>query len=246
MKTIEMKIFNFEELNMKAKERAILEYRDKEIDVTYIYEDAYASLKEFNKIFDLKEDSRDFLYLNTDRIENDNILSLNGLRLQKFIYNNFANVLFKEKYIGSLNSNKKNNHPRIKSKKLSNGEFSNAFYSKITKENFGILTGTCYDNDLLDPIYDFLKLRVFDKKNFKELLQNCYDNLKKSIDTELDYIESDKNIEEKILEHGYFFLATGEKFLNGIDYIESDKNIAEEILERNYFFLATGEKFLNN
>ena len=213
MKTVEIKIFNFEELSPKAKERVIADYSDKEIDTYHIYEDAYASLKQFNKIFSLKEDTRSFLNLNTDKIE-DNILQLEGLRLQKYLYNNFYNEIFQKKIIGSFKTNQKTNHPRIKSEKLRHNNFFNQYYSKIHRENCCVLTGGYYDNEILGPIYDFLKLKTFDKTNFKELLKKCYDNLKETIEKEVYYLTSEESIKENILDNDYYFLITGEKFLN--------------------------------
>jgi hypothetical protein len=211
MKTIEVTIYKFEELNSAAQDRAINDYSSKGIDVDYIYDDSYKTVKEFNQLFNLNEGRNSWLYLNTGNIE-DSILELTGLRLQKYIYNNFGYKLFKGKYFGSLKLNNIIYHPRIRSKQLSNGKVFNPYYSGIIKENCCVLTGVCYDNDILQPIYDFLKLRNFDNTNFEDLLQNCYDSLKKSIDSEIEYSYSEESIKENIIANDYDFLSTGEKY----------------------------------
>lgn len=93
----ETKAYTFDELSDDAKENAINEFRKDGIDMQYAYDDAYESVKEFHKIFPTREGGRNWLDVRTSHID-DNILELSGLRLQKYIWNNYK----KELYSGKL------------------------------------------------------------------------------------------------------------------------------------------------
>ena len=211
MRTIRTKIYSFEGLSKESKENAIKEIINKGIDTDYIYDDAHNTVKAFNELFNVKEGLNSWLDYNLNNIEED-IINLKGLRLQKYIYNNFSFKLFKGKYFGSLKTNKVVYHARIKSKKLSNGNVFNPYYSGIIKENCCVLTGVCYDDDMLKPIYDFLNLRVFDNTNFADLINECFYSLKNSIEKEIDYLHTNESIIDTIIDNNYEFLSNGKQY----------------------------------
>jgi hypothetical protein len=211
MKTIRIKIYKFEELNKDAQNVSIENYRNNNLDHNFIYSDAYETVKQFNDLFGTTECRDSWLYFRTNNID-DSILELTGLRLQKYIYNNFGFKLFKPAFIGSLKSNELKNHYRIRSKKLSNGNVFNPYYSAIKKETCCVLTGVCYDDDILQPIYDFLNLRTFDSTNFAKLLNECFYSLKKSIENEIHYRNSDESIIEEIECNDFDFLKDGTQY----------------------------------
>lgn len=92
----------------------------------------------------------------------------------------------------------------------------NFYYSRIQKENCCILTGMCYDDDFLKPIYDFVyNFREFPSANyqtFEDLIQYCFDSLKSSIESEIEYRESREAIEEEIQENCMEFTEDGNEF----------------------------------
>lgn len=207
MRTIRTKIYSFNELSKESQANAIENYRNNNLDHDFIYNEAYDSVKAFNELFNTKEGRNSWLNVYTDHI-NDEILELTGLRLQKYILNNFGYKLFKGKYY-SLWSKKeksfkyhKEGFPVLKQR-----------YSRVIKnETSCVLTGVCYDDDILQPIYDFLELRSFDSTNFYHLLNNCFDSLKKSIDNEINYRNTDECIIEEIEANEYEFLKDGTQF----------------------------------
>lgn len=219
MKTISINTYSFNELSEKAKQVAIENYRENNLDNSFIYDEAYQTVKKFNDLFRTSETNRSWLDVNTDHID-DSILELSGLRLHKYLVNNFWSGLYKGKYLGNYHSNHKVNHKRIKANYYPKGAYpdgalySNFYYSAISFDNCCVLTGVCYDNSMLDPIYKFLENYRDDKNNdtktFQDLLEECFYSLKKDIESEEEARSEDQYIIEEIENNDYTFLETGE------------------------------------
>lgn len=191
-----LQLFTFNELSDNAKAKALNDFNYSEYYFDYIYDDANNTLKVFKDTF-----------YNND----SNINELEGLRLYKYIINNYYNVLFKPKYIGSLKKDVPVYHKRIKIIKYKNGNISNFYYSKVLKINSCVLTGVCYDDDILKPIYEFLKSPY--NINFDELISDCLDSLEKSIQNEIDYNYTDEAKAEYLSANEYYFTVDG-KMIN--------------------------------
>lgn len=95
MRTIEIKIVKFEELDDKGKKKAIEEYRNN-TDYHWI-NDNDESLKEFAKRFNLVIKDYDYGYgygsIRFDTKLSDDVEQLNGLRLWKYLYNNHLETI---------------------------------------------------------------------------------------------------------------------------------------------------------
>lgn len=104
MKTIRTKVYQFNELTEKAKEVAINWYRNSNDD-GYLYSDEIIeSVKAVCELFNLKT-GREWSNIRTSHID-DNIMELKGIRLYKYIVNNYWNSLFKRKYLGCIGDNR--------------------------------------------------------------------------------------------------------------------------------------------
>lgn len=219
MRTIRTKIYKFEELNEDAKSNAIRHYQNNILSFDFIYSDAEKTVDAFCNAFNVKSGSRSWLDCNTSNIDDD-ILNLNGLRLRKYILNNFGDTLFKRKYLkhGELAATKKSYHRMKKQIEITNncpnkGKVSVSYYSNIQKESKNCnLTGMCYDDDMLKPIYDFLELRNFDTTNFEDLLNSCFDAMRKTLKDEEEYMYTDEYISEEIISNDYEFTENGNIF----------------------------------
>jgi hypothetical protein len=214
MKTITVNLYSFNELSQAAKEKVIQEIRNNNPnDYDYIWNDAHKTVKEFHKIFPTKEGLNSWLdYKLTNFDYEDEILNLSGLRLRKYILNNFGSYLFKAAYKGSLKTNDYVSHKRIKSPLELNsvGNRFNPYYSAIFKDNSCVLTGVCYDDDLLNPIYKFLESDYKNESiNLKYLFDECFHSLKKSIESEIEWNESDEGIKDFIESNDYEFTEEG-------------------------------------
>jgi hypothetical protein len=218
MKTIRIKIYKFEELSQDAKNAAIEKHRNKGIENFFIYDDAEKTVNAFNDLFGTSSGRNSWLDVNTDNFD-ENIINLKGLRLQKYILNNFGSQLFKRKYLKHGKMLDKNIDVWHRMRKVTTinqgpnkGKFSISYYSNLNTENSCVLTGMCYDNNLLNPIYNFLELRTFDSTNFDDLINECFYSLKKTIELEEEYLSSDDGIIEKILSNDYDFLKDGTQY----------------------------------
>lgn len=94
-RTIRVKVYKFNELSNEAKQKAINEAR-RNVDTSFIYDDAHETVKAFHNVFGTKEGGRSWLDANTGHID-DNIMNLKGLRLRTYVINNFWSELYKGK-----------------------------------------------------------------------------------------------------------------------------------------------------
>lgn len=145
-----------------------------EINTECNYNEAHDTVKEFCRLSGIKEGDRSWLEFSTDRIDDD-VLNLSGLRLRKWILNNWT-WLYKSKYIGHISKPIK--HKRIKVK---NTFFP--YYSGCQVENSCVLTGVCWDDSLLSPVYDFIAFKGnYKDTNLDDLLSDCFYSLKKDLE----------------------------------------------------------------
>lgn len=218
MRTIRTKIYNFSELSKEAQEKAIENYRNNNLTFDFIYSDAESTVKAFCAAFGVKSGSRSWLVCDASNIDED-VLQLTGLRLRKYILNNFGDTLYKRKYlkIGSNSKTLKPFHRMRKQTEIKSGSnkglFYSAYYSNICKvaKNCN-LTGMCYDDDMMQPIYDFLELRTFGSTNFEDLLNECFDEMRSTLQKEEDYMYSDEYISEEIAANEWEFTEQGKIF----------------------------------
>jgi hypothetical protein len=218
MKTIRIKLYKFDELVVDAQQNAIKKAHE-DVCTDYIYDDAYNTVKAFNEVFGTSEGRNSWLDVDTSNFD-DAVLELKGFRLQKYLWNNYKDTLYKRKYLkhGELAAVKKAYHRMKKQTEITNncpnkGKISVSYYSNIQKESKNCnLTGVCYDEDILDPIYDFLAKRHFSNCtiDFERLINDCFYELKKSIENEVDYQNSDEAITEDLIENDYDFTKNGQ------------------------------------
>lgn len=187
----EIKIYNYKDLllpeNESIKKRVVDRYRD--YNDNRDYAEFRDTLKKFEEAFDIKINSCEDWSRKT---HSEEVMNLKGIRLMKYIYNNFFDKMFKGKYF-SLWSKKeisykhyKDGHPVLKSR-----------YSKVIFTTDCTLTGVCYDLDILDPIYEFLK-KPSEDTTFEELIQECLESFKRTIEKQEEYNSSDEGILESL------------------------------------------------
>lgn len=184
MRTKEIKIYQFQELSDESKEKAIEKFREME---DFAWSSEYldsleAGLKHFG--FRLKHYEIDWSNINycdtaIDNYHDQEILGLTGVRLYKYIVNNFLNTYCK-----------------YSKKNVSVFDGNCAF------------TGVSSDEDFLDPINEFLKKPSI-KYNFEELIEECVHSLLLAGCNDFDYQISDKGITENIEANGYEFYENG-------------------------------------
>ena len=101
-----------------------------------------------------------------------------------------------------------------------NGKFHYSHrYSKILWEEMNCpLTGVCYDNEILKPIYDWHKNPDWDK-SLKELIDDCLESFFKQWEEECEYCGSDEYVIQELTESSAYedtlYFVDGTEF-NGI------------------------------
>jgi len=159
-------VYEYDELSDSAKENALIklcEWFD------YWGDDNRATLDAFINIFPVKGVKWEYGFCSPwinftftgddDRFsfEND-IAELSGIRLLKYLWNNYRNDLYQGKYYGVIVRDLHIDHYKSR-------------HSKVQLENDCVLTGYYIDNAILQPIYDFMAKP--DSRNFEELMYDC-------------------------------------------------------------------------
>lgn len=187
MRTIE--ILEFNELTEVAKERAINQARDKNLfDCSFYYDEAHESVKEFHKVFGTKQGIDSFLDVRTGHID-DNILELSGVRLRTYIINNYYHKLYNRKEYTKGDKTRK---------------------SRIFFVSDGCpLTGVCYDCDLLEDFYNIIEKYDHKGTTLKDMFENAFHKLTKTLKSEEEYYYSDEGISEELENNNYEFTTQG-------------------------------------
>jgi len=213
MKTKTINICKFDELFTEIQEKVINDWRRDNYNHTPPFiNEANDSFDKFAEIFSINWNNIDYEepYRNEYTIKlNDDILNLSGVPLVKHIWNNYKSDIFKGKYYGKLVDTFSNGAKIPISKDHPIGKRIVQRYSRVFLSNDCILTGVCYDNNLLNPIYEYLN-KPNDRVTFETLLNDCIYSLCHAVTSEIEYENSDEAIKETIRINDYDFTEDGE------------------------------------
>lgn len=187
MKTVSIELYKFDELSDESKEIAVNEYLSAG-DFYHWGSDNEATLKAFENLFPVTATNWEYSYQNVinytlDPVDYDEVWEFTGIRLQKWLVNNYWHDLFKPKFIYKVLDGK-----------------SKSKHSKCQWDNCCVLTGYCVDDDILKPIYDFLKTP--DNSTLEDLLYDCLQswifacNQEYEACQEFDYVAENLEINE--------------------------------------------------
>jgi hypothetical protein len=211
---ITREIFTFEELSEEAQQKAIENYRNEmPVDTSHYWNEAHESVKGFHQMFGSEEGRKSWLDIRTDGIE-DNALELSGQRLRTYLLNNYEGAFFGRKYRRHskddyISTEKPKAHRLVtKISRDYKGKWYRVFHSNFLVESCCPFTGVCYDEDLLQPFKEFIKNP--DGRTFEDLLTEAVESLRKSLENEDEYRNSDEAITEDIEANGHEFLEDGE------------------------------------
>lgn len=200
MQTIKVNVYNYTELNDNAKQRV----KDWVFRDGYFWADeAWASLRSLKKIFPgLNIESADFSpYADVEYRESqidENLLNLSGARLRTWLINNIYEYLWERQPQGKYTKNE------------NTGKWSYKRRSRIIyKETSCPFTGYCMDDDILQPIRDFIATPS-DKIDFSDLIWKCIHAWKISAEADCKGQESDEYLADLCETNGYQFYENGE------------------------------------
>ena len=201
MKTIEDKLYKFEELSEAAQQAAIQQWRDQDSD-NWSLNEIVDSLKAFAEAFNIN--LYNYSLCDYSRIDarlghiDDEILELSGARLVAYIYNNYKHILYERRGYRDYS-------------KLLNGKWDYKRRSRIKIINTCCpFTGVCFDEDILDPIRNFMLKPG--RENYEDLLQKCISAAEISANNAVDWENSSEYISETIIANDYDFTEKGKRY----------------------------------
>lgn len=223
MRTVTPKPFNvyeFDELSDEAKQKAIKGQRDFEMEIENPWADEWRdTLHKIEELFDIEVDFDSYnrhsiswrKWWNKDYGEE--ALALTGNRAISFLWNNYGRDIYKGKYY-SCHDRWENGKCHYVSRR-----------SKCTLVSGDCpLTGVCYDNDALDPLWNFLEGKSPDEKpmviqhqfkyrfencTVKDIIEDCVDSLCDAWEREEEYRISDEGLIESIKSNDYEYYDDG-------------------------------------
>lgn len=203
-RTIRVKVYKFNELNEQAKQKAIDNWRNESHEISWSDENA-DTLRRFADIFPCKLKS----WCYGDRGEGvywtftgeDQIEELSGQRLATYIWNNYHNDIYKPKqyWIYQGRHNTVGQGAKHRDSKVS-------LYDEFACP----LTGYCMDNEIIAPLFDFM--RKPDTRDFKELLESCFDAWIDACNNDVEFQNSDEVISETLESNDYEFTQDGKRY----------------------------------
>jgi hypothetical protein len=200
MKIKEVKVYSYDELDSMAQATALNNWLSS-FDYSW-GSDNKNTLDAFENIFPVK--IRNFEYggyrgndgVNFVTTCDDEIDNLSGFRLATYLWNNYKNSIFKGKYYSKG--------------KWINGQYVNKHrHSKIILDNSCVLTGYCMDDDILSPIYNFLK-KPDKNTTFLDLLKDCFDSWISACNADYEYATSEEAFKESCEANEYEFYENGD------------------------------------
>ena len=83
--------------------------------------------------------------------------------------------------------------------------------NRVFTDNCCVLTGYCADEDILRPIYDFLKAPDT-RTTLYDLMDKCLDSFFKSCRDDMEFQCSEESFEESCAANDYEFLGNGKMY----------------------------------
>lgn len=199
MKTITKtyEVYSYDELDESAKETALAEFYS---DEYFWGDDNKSVLDRFEEIFPIEVKNWEYgdcgAFVSFEFSYNySEVKELTGIRLLKYLVNNYYHALFTAKYISKYT----NNHKHI------------SRHSKCQVDNCCVLTGYYIDHAILDPIYKFLK-NPDKNTTFYDLMNYCLQSWVSACQVDYEYQYSREGIEQTIEANEYLFTSNGKLF----------------------------------
>lgn len=208
-----LKAYSIDELSESARQKAYKNWYANRDD-SYNSEKE-ATLKEFCEIFDITVTSYsydEYRYNFDFEIDVDIFKNINGIRLAKYIWNNYASYIEKGKYYSLSSKTAKNKYNRA--------EIKNRHSKVFLIMNDCPLTGVCFDCDILDSIIDCLHYKKL-YKDYQELICECLNKFFKACVQDTEYCNSMEYFIEENQNMEYEFDINGNNFYLPDDFEEA-------------------------
>ena len=227
MKQFKINLYSFDELTESAKRVVIDKERNSQYNFAYLSMESDAderihTLNKFCDVFDLHfkidyDHQHRFIDWYFDYDSDEELADRDGKMIFRYL----------NKYYFAIRSPK----TYFKNRYDENGKFDYKIrHSRIIWiEGNCPFTGVCYDEDILQPIFDWYRNPNL-KLSIRELLQDCFDNFMRCWENEDDYRMSDEHLSDMIsINWGdKLFYANGEEFDGNLDDLETLQSLSED------------------
>lgn len=197
MKTKEITLYTYDELSDSAKEHARYDFISSE---PFNDDELRSSLDAFESVFPIKIGKWEYggctPWIDFTFTADETIEELSGWRLATYIWNNYKDDIYKGKYYSKMRWEGDKYILKIRHSKI------------ILESQMCPFTGVCFDEDLLDPIWKFLKAP--DDTTFIDLMKNCLDSWISAADKEWNYENSEEYFAEMCEANEWTFRENGE------------------------------------
>ena len=216
MKEVKIKLYTFDELEEKIQDIIIEQNQYKHDFAEDYYSDWEATLKAFEKLtcvkvknwsvdscsYDYRFEFTMLTYIPDGFLHEVDGEKIKGKLLWRWIMNNVWDNIFPRKEYYKFESGYNREKKRCPKQRMSH----------IFRENWDncVLTGVCYDYDILKPIADYLSNPYKEDYTLYDLVTDCLDNFFTAWKNEIEYCNSYKGIKEWMLE-----CDTDEYYANG-------------------------------
>lgn len=202
MREIIIKLYKIDELPEKGKKIALQYFRDGNAENGYQWDtENEKSLYSFLDLFESRIVKHYIV-----KHSNSNLGSLSGLALHKYLWNKFEDKIFHQKQYWICDGHR--NAVGLNAKMRE---------SKIFKASSCPLTGYCMDNELLEPIIEFMH-KPDKHTTFNDLLTRCLSKYLAAVEKDREFQDSEEQIIEVANSNNYEFTADGSIFHSG-DYL---------------------------
>lgn len=184
MKKREITVYNISELSEKAFEKAYSDFCSN--DYYPWFSENEATINAFCEIFPIKAKDWEYgyrNYVNCEFTEEAEIAELTGIRLLKYLVNNYWHILYPPKQYWICNGRVNCVGQNAKHRK-----------SKVFCEPNCSLTGYCIDYDILEPLIDFIKKP--NETDFEQLLYECLQSWVYACNKDFEYYYSEESFRE--------------------------------------------------
>jgi hypothetical protein len=197
-RTIRIKLYKFSELTQDAQQTAINDWREGNAQNGYPWQEEYQqTLQAFINLFPVKPNRRGagIVFHSCHPYGADKYRCLSGQRLATYIWNHYQKELFSGKYY-SLHTVRASDY---KSRR-----------SNCQIEHSCELTGYYMDEDILQPVYEFInKPRNID---FEDLMNECFSAWESACEKNLEWQNSDEYIREEIIVNEGEYTRDGKRY----------------------------------
>jgi hypothetical protein len=195
MRKINLEVYSIYELSESAKKAAYQNWLDSE---QYAWGmDNEKVLEAFCEIFPINvyqwEYDENSSYFRFEMECEEEITNLSGHRLAKYIWNNYKDFLYKGKYYNKHTGKSRD--------------------SKIQLKSYGVLTGYWIDDEIMQPLYNFLN-DPNEVMDFFDLMHECLTNFVGACSLDVADYFSEEHFIDICNENEWEFYESGDRYFD--------------------------------